>query len=215
MTPNSRHLALRDTALAALVGALPGSNFGADYGYGSDYNPSFGGAPQFGTEFGHIGDDPTPQNMAAAWNAVKQTKQRQAILEPNAGSSSKIQRYGFAVNQDITVGTPQQLGGGAALGGNPETHFRPQRITVNAPGVGFILLDTIKVANVGVLVGGTHDAFDFAPQGVGQSLDVPTISPANRINVLGAYTGTAPLPLVAAAAFKVCVSFKGPATMVA
>ena len=212
MKPTSRHLALRDTALAALVGALPGSTFGSD---GSDFGSDYGWAPAFGTEFGHIGDEPTPQNMAAAWNAVKQTKARQAILEPNAGSSSKIQRYGFAVNQDIVVGTAQGLGGGNQLGGNPETHFRPQRITVNAPGVGFILLDTIKVANVGVLVGGTHDAFDFAPQGVGQSLDVPTISPANRINVLGAYTGTAPLPLVAAAAFKVCVSFKGPATMVA
>lgn len=199
MTPNSKHLALRDTALAALVGALPGSNFGADYG------------TEFGTEFGHIGDDPTPQNMAAAWNAVKKTKARESVLEPNAGSNAKIQRYGFAVNQDITISTPVAI----AAGGNPETHFRPQRITVNTPAVGFILVDAIKVANVGVLVGGVHDAMDFNPNGVGQSLDVPTISPANRINVTGAYTGTAPLPLIAAAAFKVCVSFKGPANMVA
>jgi hypothetical protein len=186
MTPNSRHLALRDTALAALVGALPGSNFGSDYG--SDY----GWAPAFGTEFGHIGDEPTPQNMAAAWNAVKQTKQRQAILEPNAGSSSKIQRYGFAVNQDIVVGTPQQLGGGAALGGNPETHFRPQRITVNAPGVGFILLDTIKVANVGVLVGGTHDAFDFAPQGVGRRADHQPREPDQRPRFVHGHRAASP-----------------------
>jgi hypothetical protein len=210
MTPNSKHLVMRDAALAALVGGLPGANFGNDHnGYGNEY------APQFGTEFGHIGDDPTPQNVAAAWNAVKQTKARQAVLEPNAGSSSKIQRYGFAVNQDIVIGTAQALGTGGALGGNPETHFRPQRITVNAPSVGFITLDSIKVANVGVLVGGTHDAFDFSSVGVGQSLDVPTISPANRINVAGTYTGTAPLPLVAQSAFKVCVSFKGPANMVA
>lgn len=203
MTPNSKHLVLRDAALAAVMGALPGANFGSDYG--NDY------APSFGTEFGHIGDEPTAQNMAAAWNAVKSTKQRQAILEPNANSSSKIQRYGFAVNQDLTIGTAVAI----AAGGNPETHFRPQRITVNTPGVGFMTVDAIKVANVGVLVGGVHDAYDFSPLGVGQSLDVPTISPANRINVTGAYTGTAPLPLVNAAAFKLCISFKGPATMVA
>jgi hypothetical protein len=203
MTPNSKHLAVRDMALAALVGALPGSNFGSDYG--NDY------APKFGTEFGHIGDEPTPANVAAAWNAVKATKSRQAVLEPNAGSSAKIQRYGFAVNQALTIGTAVAV----AAGGNPETHFRPQRITINTPGVGFMTVDAIKVANVGVLVGGTHDAFDFSALGVGQSLDVPTISPANRINVTGAYTGTAPLPLVNAAAFTLCVSFKGPANMVA
>jgi hypothetical protein len=199
MTPNSKHLALRDAALAALVGALPGSNFGADY------------TPHFGTEFGHIGEDPTPQNVAAAWNAVKATKSRQAVLEPNAGSSSKIQRYGFAVNQTVTLATPVAL----SAGGNPETHFRPQRITVNVPGPGMILVDAIKVANVGVLVGGTHDAYDFSPLGVGQALDVPTISPANRINVTGSYTGTVPLPLTGVGAFKVAVAFKGPASMVA
>jgi hypothetical protein len=202
MTPSSKHLVMRDLAMAALVGALPGSNFGNEY---------TGNYPTFGTEFGHIGDDPTPQNVAAAWQAVKRTKERQNVLEPNAGSSAKIQRYGFACNQDITIATAVAL----SMGGNPETHFRPQRITINAPGVGFITVDAIKVANVGVLVGGTHDAFDFNPNAVGQSLDVQTISPANRINVTGAYTGTAPLPLVAAAAFKVCTSFKGPANMVA
>jgi hypothetical protein len=199
MTPNSKSLALRDSALAALVGALPGSNFGAEY------------APSFGTEFGHIGDEPTPQNMAAAWNAVKATKSRQAVLEPNAGSSSKIQRYGFAVNQDITLATPVAI----SASGNPETHFRPQRITVNVPGPGMIHLTAIKVANVGVLVGGIADAYDFSPLGVGQALDVPTISPANRINVTGDYTGTVPLPLTGVGAFKVAIAFKGPATMVA
>jgi len=209
MTPDSKHLAMRDPALAAAVGALPGSNFGTDYG--DDYG---GGRykTSFGTEFGHIGDEPTAQNMVAAWDAVKRTKERAAILEPNAGSNAKIQRYGFAINQDIVVGVAQPLN---TWGGNPQTHFRPQRVTVNTPAVGFIMIDSIAVANVGVLVGGTFDAFDFNALGVGQSLDVPTISPANRINASGAYTGTAPLPLIAAAPFKVAMSFKGPANMVA
>lgn len=194
--PKSHSLAMRDPAIAALVGGLP-----ADFG--NDYGRSFG----FGADFGE--DAPTPQNMLAAWNEKQLTKQREKALYPNRGSSAKIQRYAFAINQDITLGTAVAL----SMTGKPETEFRPQRVTLNAPYFGFITIASLKVANVGVIVGGTVDGTDFAYNGMDQELDVPTLTPANEVKATGDYTGTVPGDLVPVAAYKVAMSFKGPATM--
>jgi hypothetical protein len=165
----------------------------------------------FGNEFGgRFGDEvPNASNMALAFNEKMATRARERILRPNEDSQAKIQRYCFAINQTFTVGTAVAL----IMTGNPETEFRPQRITSNVPSVGFCTYNSMKVANVGILVGGIVDAFDFASIGVGQSLDVPTLSPANAAKVNGNYTGTVPLPLVLGDAFLHSVSFKGPANL--
>jgi hypothetical protein len=126
---------------------------------------------------------------------------------------AKIQRYCFAINQDITLGTAVALGGGTNMTGKPETEFRPQRITVNTEWVGFLTFGSLKVANVGVLVGGTIDGKDFDALGQDQELDVPTLTPANEVKATGDYTGTVPGYLVPADTFKIAMSFKGPATM--
>jgi hypothetical protein len=47
------------------------------------------------------------------------------------------------------------------------------------------------------------------------SLDMPTLSPANRATVLGFYTGFIPPGFVLGAAYTFVASFKGPATIVA
>ena len=191
MRPTSANLAMRDSALAAFVGGLPGADFGNEFAGG------------FGDE------TPTHANMALAFNEKMATRARTRLLRPNEDSQVKVQRYCFAINQDVTIGTAVAL----RMTGNPETEFRPQRITVNTPSVGFITLSNMKVANVGILVGGVVDAFDFSAIGVGQSLDVPTLSPANAAKIDGDYTGTVPLPLVLGDAFKVSASFKGPANL--
>lgn len=190
MRPTANDLALRDSALAALVGGMP-ADFGNDFGGG------------FGDE------TPNAANMALAFNEKMATRARERILRPNQDSSTKVQRYCFAINQTLTVGTAVAL----AMTGNPETEFRPQRITANVPAVGFATYSSMKVANVGILVGGVVDAYDFSAVGVGQSLDVPTLSPANAAKVNGNYTGTVPLPLVLGDSFVHSISFKGPANL--
>jgi hypothetical protein len=194
MTTNARRLAVRDAAMLAVMGGLP-ADFGSDYGFGADF-----------------GDDPpTPANQMRAWQEKQATKGREALLYPNRGSSAKIQRYCFAINQTVAIDTPEAL----SMTGKPETEFRPQRVTCNVNMPGFITLDSLKVANVGVLVGGTVDAYDFNPNGQDQELDVPTLTPANEVKATGDYTGTIPVGpgLVAADAFIVALSFKGPASM--
>jgi hypothetical protein len=196
MNPNSRMLAARDAALAAVMGALP-SDFGND-SWGQD-------------DWG--ADPPTAENQMKAWQEKQATKARENKLYPNRGSETKVERYCFAINQDIVLGVAQALGGGTNLTGKPETEFRPQRVTLNAPEVGFITLDNLKVANVGVIVGGTIDGFDFSAGGQDQALDLPTLRTSNEVKADGAYTGTVPGTLVPGAAFKISLSFKGPSTM--
>lgn len=199
MRPNSKNLALRDSAAAVLLGAVAphGADFGNDYSFGHDYS-------------GFGADAPTPENMQRAWQEKQETRARERLLSPNAGSSVKIQRYAFGVTQTLTLSTAVAL----SMSGRPETNFRPQRVTANAPLPAFCRISSIKVANVGVIVGGEVDAFDFAANGWDQSLDVPTISPANTVTVTGNYDGLLPDGgYVTATSYRFIVSFKGPANM--
>lgn len=238
MRPNSKSLALRDPALAALVGVIAGANFGSDFGVEVDdenYPGVYEDGPQFGVEFGNdygvdfgydFGADaapgaivaaPTPssQQLLQMWQSNKakaaHSSRRGMLLEPNKGSSVKVERYAFAINQTLTLGLAATL----AMSGQPDTNIRPQRVTMNAPQPGFATINEIKVANVSVTVGGISDAFDYNALGVGQTLDMPTLSPANRASVLGSYTGFVPPGFIGGSAYLFAASFKGPASIVA
>jgi hypothetical protein len=232
MRPNAQNLAMRDPALAALMGAFKGGNFGfegsrshagsADFGddYGAEFGDDMGDddvGDDMGAEFGAAARThrPSEKQMLHAWHKQRKhshrTEKRNLLLEPNKGSEIKVERYSFSINQDIILGTAV----GLSMSGNPDTTIRPQRATMNAPSNGFAQVTEIKVANVSVTVGGTGDAFEYSPLGVGMSLDMPTLSPANRATVLGFYTGFVPPGFVLGSAYKFAASFKGPATIVA
>ncbi len=199
MRPSIKSLVARDSAAAILLGlsVAPDSNFGNDYPFGHDYS-------------GFGADAPTQADMQAAWQREQSTNARMRQLNPNAGSDVKVQRYAFGVSQELTLETPVAL----FLSGRPETNFRPQRVTANVPCPAFARIASIKVANVGVIVGGELDAFDFSANGWDQSLDVPTISPANTVTVTGDYDGLLPDGgYVTATSYMFIVSFKGPANM--
>jgi len=242
MKHSSHSLALRDPALAALVGALPSA--GDDYGFepegtstrdfDTEFGDDFGGDDwgddygiDFGIDFGAETAMAAPAALAAAvprptqaqalqlWNAHHQKaareRHRMSLIEPNKGLSTKIERYAFAVNQALTLGVAAAL----TATNNPDVNIRPQRMTTNVPMPGMVTISEIKVANVSVSVGGILDAFDFNANGVGQTLDMPTLSPANRASLLGAYTGVIPPAFIGGATFLFVASFKGPATMAA
>lgn len=225
---------MRDPAMAALMGVLPltaGANFGASSTFGNDsvYGDPFGDdvgedgmGADFGddmsAEFGAARRRPNPQALATLWKRhaaqAARKQKRELILEPNKGSDIKVERYSFTVSQAITLGTA--LATFTTLSGQPDTTIRPQRVTTNAPTPMFVFIQEIKVANVSVTVGsGVEDAFNYNALGVGQSLDMPTLSPANRASVLGNYTGFVPPGFAAATATFFSVSFKGPASIVA
>lgn len=230
MRPNAKNLAMRDPALALLVGAIAAGDFGCEALADSDFGGEFGSDFDFGDDYGfEFGDDapafspnqaamvagPSRQQVAQLWTQMNQekaqTERRTLLLEPNKRSRVKVERYTFAVNQELALGTAEALD----MSGQPDTNIRPQRVTSNAPAPGFATLNDIKVANVSVGVGGTLDAYQFNANGVGQTLDMPTLSPANRARVTGNYTGFTPTGYTAASAYTMVIAFTGPASIVA
>jgi hypothetical protein len=237
MRPNAKQLAMRDPALAALMGAISGDDFGSEFGgemgeYGS-YGFEFGLEPGAllssaasagpGSILSRVASDTISSQAALApprsVQAIVQqaqtqeahTEVRTRMLEPNKHSRVKVERYAFALNSTLTLGVASAID----TSGSPDTNIRPQRVTINAPSPGFVTVSEIKVANVSVSVGGTQDAFDYASAAVGASLDMPTLSPANKARVLGNYTGFVPPGFVGGASYLLAISFKGPASVIA
>lgn len=219
-----KQLVRRDPALAALMGAIAGGDFGGEFGFGdeSDY-----GSDDFGDDFGD--DDgfgfgaapavrkPTPQQALAAWRATmarrSNNNRRVAKLDPNMHATTKVERYSFTLAQDVVLGTATAFTG-AAMSGAPDTTFRPQVITANVPMPGFAYTSGIRMANVNVTVGsGSEDLFNYSAYAWGRSLDMPTLTPANRATVTGTTTTVTPPGFLVAATFTLSVNFKGPSLL--
>ena len=238
--PNSRQLAMRDPAAAAMLGLIGanGANFGNEMDFGSDFSPmGYDGTLDdgFGAEFGddwgaEFGDaefgaakkkaksagTPSAAQLMQMYNAIMKqnsyTEQRQRLLEPNRGSKLKIERYSFTLSTPITIGTPTAI----TLQGNPSVTIRPQRICTNVPGPNFVFLSLIQVANVVVtVVTGVEDENDYAANAVGTILDLPTLNTQTPARVTGTYEGFVPASYVIGATSNFCASFKGWANIVA
>jgi hypothetical protein len=200
------------------IGADFGTEFGIDYGFdsaafGADPAPHAAAPAHAAAHAAHHGA--TPQGRAIIAHHMKQMAHREKramLLEPNKGSDLKVERYTFSINATITA-----LGTGGALAGSnsPDVNFRPQRVTANVVSPGMVLITDIRVANVSFSVGGMIDAWQFNANAVGQHLDVPTLTPANKATFSGSYSGLVPSPLSGTGAYPFVLSFSGPASIVA
>jgi hypothetical protein len=232
MSYNAKDLAQRDPALAALVGAQDGADFGADPNH-----PSFGAEPGFfswdapGAEYygynpigaegffaGNFGTDgpppkPTPEQALALWNKThaqaRETARREALLNPNANSTKKVERYSLSIRQNLVVGTASTF----TVTKNPQTELRPQRIETNVPSPGFCIITDVKVANVSVMQGDGMDAWELNPTAWGVQYDIPTLSPANGVTVSVEQSTAVPSGFDTSDAFPFMISFLGPSSM--
>lgn len=228
--PNARDLSMRDPAKAALMGALVGSNFGGESTFGGEFSGDPFGADPFGAIAGISGDEygadeygaddfgaaaPPKAALVAAWKHAQvqraHTMKRALVLQPNAMSKQKVERYSFSLSQTLTIGTAVAL----AMTNTPSTRIRPQRATFNAPTVGFCTIDRIEIGNINSLVGSTEDAFTYGPQSQGIFLDLPTMETSTRASVSGNYTGIAPAPLSVGNSYLFVATFQGPAELTA
>lgn len=229
---NSRALAMRDPALAALMGA-DGDDFGADvrdafspggaYDFGQD---PYGG--YMGYEFGAdavpgvapaglaaaagVVPRPTADQLMQVWQQhhirLNKMNSRVALLDPNADSPVKIEGYDFTLDSSFSLGT----GGAFNVSDSPDTVLKPIKITSNIPTPGIVYLSEIKVANVDILIGGTQDAFNYGAQVNGQHIRMPKVLPSNKIRMAGNATTFAPSPFTSGT-FTFVLSFQGPATV--
>ncbi len=235
MRPTSQQLARRDTALAAAMGIGDPVDFGSDYyGYASgdvDMGFGFGSDPTGSTAAlaqasaapsaaaaHHVANPMHPANVAKTRAVLAQhyakgakTSSRASMIHPNAGSDIDVERYDFSLNQAITLGTAVAVN----MSIQPSVTVRPQRCVFNAPSLGFATISNILVANVSALIGSTTDAGIYGPQSFGIHLDLPTLTPANKLSIQGNYTGLTPPGFPAASPYLFVASFQCPATVVA
>lgn len=224
MSATRNQLIRRDPALAAVLGLIAAngdSSFGGDYmgddDYGDDYGDDYAFSDDyFGAAPARPAARPAPRAMArpaprpSAWGKPQVNRGR--LLRPNHGSPVDIERYSFGLSQALTIGTP--LAAFTTLTGTPDTEFRPQRMSCNAPVPMFAFFSEMKVANVSYTIGsGVEDAFFYNANGVGQSLDLPTLSPANRATIRGNYTGLIPPGYDSGFASFFSLKFTGPSTL--
>jgi hypothetical protein len=240
---------MRDPARAALMGILPGANFGNEYDdgdFGADYGAEFGyfgadapppvpaAAPQHpyypqhpayrghhapvGHHLAHHADPNAQHALAHQWReherALEHERSRERLLNPNAGSHIKVERYDFSLNNQtgsLALGTPSAI----YMSGQPAVTFRPNRLITNAPAPGFVTFDTIMVANVAGTIGQSTDAFTYAAVAQDSRLDLPTLSPANVARISGSYTGYTPAGYTVPMSFPFIATFQGPAEIVA
>lgn len=214
--PTAKQLAGRDPALFAALGLDADTTFGAEFG--EDFNgDEMVMAGDFGEDFGvDFGADATPINARAVVQAAVARKQRGAkrgsILNPNKGSDLQVERYLLALNQTIVIGTAAVI----SQSSNPDTQFRPQRFVTSSPCVGFATINDIKVSNVSAIAGGgAIDSYMFNPNATGVGLDLPTLTPSSRVNIIGAYSGFIPAGYVLGASLIFTMTFVGPASVVA
>jgi len=207
-----------------------GADFGIEFG-GDESDAYDGGFSDIGVDFGvDFGADATasaspaaaaathgatPQGRAIIAQHVKKQQHREnraMLLEPNKNSDLKVERYTFAINATITaLGTA----GALSASNSPDVNFRPQRVTANVVSPGMVFITDGRVANVSFTVGGTIDAWQWNANAVGEHLDVPTLTPANKATFSGSYSGLVPSPLSGTGAYTFMLSFTGPASIVA
>jgi hypothetical protein len=205
---------------------------GPNSGYGShgphaemagSYEPSFAGfefaadATDAAISVAHPAhplhtDNPRLQAIVAQHLAESRaTSQRTRLLEPNAGSKVKVERYRFALNQNVNVGTAANF----TISGAPDFNLRPQRVVTNVSVPGFILISEGKVANVSFTSGGSLDAWELNANAVDSMLDIPTLSPANKATIIMSSSTFIPTGFTNTSVFTFVVSFVGWSTIAA
>jgi hypothetical protein len=139
----------------------------------------------------------------------KASKDRASLLDPNADSMMKIERYTFTLSQTVTLGIAQDI----EITSQPDTTIRVQRRFSNVPCPGFVLTTENRVANLYVNVGqcSTEDEYVYANGGM--DVDWPTMVPANKFSVKGRYTGIVPDGFKEGDPFTVCFTLVGPSTI--
>jgi len=200
-----------------------GSDFGGDFGddfiagdFGLDYwgADAPAAAPMVKTK-PNINNPLHAAKLAQLWdshvNGMSKTARREAILEPNKGSATKVVGYEFPLGTtNLTIGTVTAI----SLQRNPTVKFRPKRFFSSTPAPGFAFLSQIQVSNVNAVVGGNVDSFNYSALAQNSMLNLPTIEPSLPASVSGRTTTLVPAGLVGGSTYEWGCSFQGPATVV-
>ena len=184
-----------------------------DYGYGFGAPPEGPAIPppavHPGVHHGHHGHHGHHPHY---WMNPASTGARTLLLDPNRDSIVKVERYSFSFSPspNLILGAASNI---MPFTQQPSTSIKGQRVIMNAPVPGFVLISSLQVANVNVLVGGTEDAFTYSAGAMGVVLDLPRLDPQNRATAAGAYTGVLPPGYTQGATYQFVITLQGPSTL--
>ena len=224
------NLLMREPALVMLGGGMPqGENFGFGYGGHHHYHPQAGYGYGYGVDAPMALPPPPPpfpvvappapvthpaHHHHAAWQLQNpaSTMSRTLLLDPNRDSIVKVERYSFSFSptNNLVLGTSSNI---VPFTQQPSTSIKGQRVIMNAPIPGFVLVSSLQVANVNVFVGGTEDAYTYSAGAMGVVLDLPRLDPQNRATSAGAYTGVLPPGYTQGNSFQFIITLQGPSTL--
>ena len=230
---HSKKIAQRDAAMSALFGlSTDESDFGAEfggrsfgeeyYGYGGDFGADAAASSPAAISPASPAHPLHPANHAATMAVLQKhhqmasaTAAREHLLDPNKGSTTKVERYSFSIAISQGLSGPLSIGSPDTFSGSnqPSVTIRPQRFVTNSPAAGVFLLNTLQIANVNAFVGDIEDAYNFGATAVGVHLDLPTMSPANKVSVGGQITAYVPTGVTGGSNYTLVNSFSGPATL--
>jgi len=165
----------------------------------------------------HPSDPRHPQHAAHAahqWELANPSSStsRSLLLDPNRDSAVKVERYSFSFSPaaNLVLGAASNI---ATFTQQPSTSIKGQRVIMNAPVPGFVLISSLQIANINVLVGGTEDAFTYSAGAQGVMLDLPRLDPQNRATSAGAYTGVLPPGYTQGNSFQFIITLQGPSSL--
>lgn len=219
----------RDPALATLLGAIPGFNFGGNPAAGSRFSAPPMPAPQvgFGDDYGYgFGRHPGhPAGHPAATPAHAHhplghghpdphiaTAARTLALDPNRNSTVKVERYSFSFSPAATlaVGTASTI---TSFTQQPSASIKGERVIFNIPQENMVLVSALQIANVNVFIGTSEDAANYSRLAQGVYLELPRLDPQNRATCAGTYSGSVPPGFALGVAFTFIATLQGPATL--
>jgi len=198
------------------------AGYGYGYGFGAPAAPPAPMAPHTAISHpaAHSGHPGVHHGMhhghhvARHWEMQNpsSTMSRTLLLDPNRDSIVKVERYSFSFSpsDNLVLGTASNI---TPFTQQPSTSIKGQRVIMNAPVPGFVLVSSLQVANVNVLVGGTEDAYTYSAGAQGVMLDLPRLDPQNRATSAGAYTGVLPPGYTSGNRFQFIITLQGPSTL--
>ena len=209
----------RDPALATLLGAIPGFNFGG--GEGPRYSAPVPTTPVgFGDDYGfgnqqHGHHVHTPHHHPLGHGHPDHkiaTAARTLALDPNRNSTVKVERYSFSFSPAATlaVGTASTI---SSFTQQPSASIKGERVLFNIPQENMVLVNTLQIANVNVFIGTNEDAANYRAAAQNVFLELPRLDPQNRATCAGSYSGAVPVGAAVGAAWTFIATLQGPATL--
>ena len=241
MRPTSASLTMRDAAFAALMGALPGPNFGAarapslprsfggrssrgtaSFGFGfgddagadisADYGDEAGADAGFGKHHKHHhGHHGHHKHPHIAAHERMLAETHHRMRMLDPNGNSRVKVEGYSFPIVFNLTLGTVSSPNATL--QPNAMIKPTQVFMNAPAPAFVLISQLQIANVNAILGNADDAIFYSAGSFRTYTKLPLLDMSTRATFAGTYTGLVPPGYATSFVFPFTVTIQGPAVL--